>query len=214
MRRRTTGCLAAAIAALALAGPARAQQSQDDATGPGQAAHPGGAWRMPGEIRAPTGPWQMPGEIHAPTGPWQVPGDIQVPKGVQAVHASDAHCERRVSIVADALFDFDRAELRADAAETLAALGPEIAGAGKHPVIVEGHTDAIGGDAYNLKLSEQRARTVRDWLVRQGLVSPGTAIKGYGKSRPVAPNQTSDGRDIPENRQKNRRVEIAIDTCR
>jgi OOP family OmpA-OmpF porin len=75
-----------------------------------------------------------------------------------------------VTVVADALFDFDKSVLRNDAVETLTAVGPEIAKAGKHPLVVEGYTDAIGSDAYNLKLSEERARAVRDWLARQGFI--------------------------------------------
>ncbi len=201
-----------ALAVLANAGTATAQQGQGTA-GAAPGAPPGGAWQTPGEIHAPSGPWQTPGEIHAPTGPWQTPGEIQVPKGIQALRATDTTCERRVSVVADALFDFDKSVLRPDAVETLAALGPEIAKAGRHPVVVEGHTDNIGTDAYNLRLSEQRARTVRDWLARQGVIPADTPIKGYGKTRPVAPNQMPDARDNPEGRQKNRRVEVAINTC-
>src|SRR5438128_88754 len=79
------------------------------------------------EIRQPTGKWQVPGEIKQPTGPWHVPGDIQVPKGIQAVKSvAVSRCERRLSVVADALFDFDKANLRPDAEETLLAAGPEI----------------------------------------------------------------------------------------
>jgi outer membrane protein OmpA-like peptidoglycan-associated protein len=192
---------AAVIAMFALAGPALAQQGQ-------------GAWQTPGPIQQPKGPWRTPGEIQVPKGPWQVPGEIQVPKGIAAVKSLDTACERRVTVVADALFDFDKAEIRTDAAETLAAMAPEITRAGKHPVIVEGHTDAIGTEAYNMRLSEQRARAVRDWLAGQGTIPENAAIKGFGKTRPVAPNQTADGRDNPEGRQRNRRVEIAIDTCK
>ncbi|HET7446850.1 MAG TPA: hypothetical protein VFJ49_02865 [Methyloceanibacter sp.] len=50
-----------------------------------------------------------------PTGPWQKPGDIQVPKGIQAVHTTKDQCEERLSVVADALFDFDKSTLRPDA---------------------------------------------------------------------------------------------------
>lgn len=202
LRRCTTFLTMVIIALPALAFPAWAQQGQ-----------PGGSWQKPGEIQQPKGPWLKPGEIQQPKGPWQKPGEIQVPKGIQAVRSSDTSCERRVSVVADALFDFDKSDLRPDAVETLAALGPEIARAGQHPVVVEGHTDAIGTDAYNQPLSERRARAVRDWLARQGIIPATSPIKGYGKLRPVAPNQTQDGRDNPEGRQKNRRVDIAIDTC-
>jgi len=166
------------------------------------------------EIPQPKGTWQVPGEIKQPTGPWQKPGDIQVPKGIQAVRATVvSRCEQRLSVVADALFDFDKANLRTDAEETLAAAAPEIAKLGGKPSRIEGHTDGKGSDAYNLKLSEARASTVREWLAGRGVVPAATPIKGYGKSKPVAPNTTADGKDDPQGRQKNRRVEVVFDTC-
>src|SRR6478735_566176 len=74
---------------------------------------------------------------------WQTPGDIQVPKGNQAVKEQvDGKCIRRVTVVGDALFDFDKSALRGDAEVTLAAAGPEIAKAGGRKVTVIGHTDA------------------------------------------------------------------------
>ena len=181
---------------------------------PGPIQQPKGTWQVPGEIQQPKGTWQVPGEIQQPKGTWQVPGEIQVPKGIQAVRATAAGCERRLSVVGDALFDFDKSSLRPDAEETLAAAGPEIAKLGGKPSRIEGHTDAIGSDAYNMKLSEARATTVRDWLVGRGIVPATTPIKGYGKASPIAPNETSDGRDDPEGRQKNRRVEVVFDTCK
>jgi outer membrane protein OmpA-like peptidoglycan-associated protein len=166
------------------------------------------------EIRQPTGQWQVPGEIKQPTGKWQVPGDIQVPKGIRAVKAmAVSRCERRLTVVADALFDFDKANLRADAEETLAAATPEIRKIGGKAARVEGHTDAKGTDAYNIKLSEARATTVRDWMAKRDLIPTSTPIRGLGKSVPTAPNTTADGKDDPAGRQKNRRVEVVFDTC-
>jgi outer membrane protein OmpA-like peptidoglycan-associated protein len=63
-------------------------------------------------------------------------------------------------------------------------------------------------------LSEQRAATVRDWLAAHGYVPASTPIKGYGKADPVAPNTKPDGSDDPQGRQKNRRVEVVIQTCK
>jgi len=166
-----------------------------------------------GAIQQPTGSWQVPGAIQQPTGNWQVPGAIQVPKGIQAVHSFDEPCDKRLRVLGDALFDFDKATLRPDAEETLAAAGAEILKAGKHPVTIEGHTDSIGGADYNMALSENRARAVRDWLAAHGFIPAESAIKGYGKTRPIAPNTTPDGKDDPQGRQKNRRVEIVIATC-
>jgi hypothetical protein len=100
------------------------------------------------EVQQPKGTWQQPKEIQVPKGPWQEPGEIQVPKGIQAVTTIKEECEERLSVVADALFDFDKSSLRADAEETLDAAGPEIAKLGGKPSMIEGHTDSKGADEY------------------------------------------------------------------
>jgi outer membrane protein OmpA-like peptidoglycan-associated protein len=69
---------------------------------------------------------------------------------------------------------------------------------------VEGYTDSVGSDAFNQTLSEQRANAVRDYLIQQGLDPASIIATGYGKSNPVASN------DTPAGRQQNRRVEIII----
>ncbi len=118
----------------------------------------------------------------------------------------------RVTLDADVLFDFDRAELRRDAGPRLQRLMEEVSARIPRPAFrVEGHTDWIGSDAYNLRLSARRADSVRDWLVRQGGVPrPAVSTVGYGEGRPVAPNSTPEGRDDPEGRQRNRRVELLV----
>jgi outer membrane protein OmpA-like peptidoglycan-associated protein len=166
------------------------------------------------EVKPPGGNWQVPGEIQVPRGTWQVPGDIQVPKGIAAVKEVAAdNCITRVTVVGDALFDFDSANLRSDAAETLAAAGPVITKAGSGKLRIVGHTDARGDDAYNDRLSDARAKTVRDWLVAGGFVADGAAYEGRGERQPVAANTLPDGSDNPEGRQQNRRVEVEIDAC-
>jgi outer membrane protein OmpA-like peptidoglycan-associated protein len=196
---RTAAALAALACALATAGrDARAQT---------------GDVRQPAPIQQPAGTWQKPGEIQQPKGQWQQPGEIQVPKGIQAIRAHESACEQRLTTVADALFEFDKATLGADAEQTLAALGPQIAQRGQHPILIEGHTDSIGTDAHNQRLSEQRAAAVRGWLAAHQFVAASTPIKGYGKTRPIAPNTHPDGSDDPAGRQKNRRVEVVIKTC-
>lgn len=167
------------------------------------------------EVQQPKDKWQKPGEIQQPKGTWQQPGEIQVPKGIQAIKTAEEKCTKRFQVVADALFEFDKATLTPDAEETLNALLPLLAKAGRHPVTVEGHTDSKGADAYNKTLSEERAKTVRDWLVSKDAVPPGTAaVMGWGERRPIAPNAKPDGSDDPEGRQKNRRVEIVLDLCK
>jgi outer membrane protein OmpA-like peptidoglycan-associated protein len=173
-----------------------------------------GPIQKPGEIQQPKGTWQTPGEIQQPKGKWQTPGEIQVPRGIQAIKTQSERCQQRLSVVADALFEFDKATLHAQSEETLRALLPLLAKAGKHPISIEGHTDAIGAADYNQRLSEKRAQAVKDWLVAQQAVPVAAALKGYGKTKPVAPNTNPNGSDNPAGRQKNRRVEVVIDTCR
>lgn len=214
MRKPCLGLLLCLVTAI----PAAAQgtiQQPGPIQKPGEIQQPKGTIQTPGEIKAPRGTWQTPGEIQVPRGTWQVPGEIQVPKGIQAVKSIESSaCERRLSVVGDALFDFDKSGLRADAEETLSAALPEIRKLGGKPARVEGHTDAIGSDSYNQKLSEARAKIVRDWLAQRGAIPGATAIAGFGKTKPVAANATEDGKDYPQGRQQNRRVEVVFDSCR
>jgi outer membrane protein OmpA-like peptidoglycan-associated protein len=71
-------------------------------------------------------------------------------------------------------------------------------------VSVEGHTDSVGGDEYNQSLSELRAQAVRDYFVQQGIASSSVESHGYGKTAPIASNDTAEGR------QQNRRVELVL----
>ena len=77
-------------------------------------------------------------------------------------------------------------------------------------VSIEGHTDSIGTVAYNQRLSERRANAVKSYLVSRGVAADRLETVGYGKSQPIAPNTTPDGRDNPEGRAMNRRVELKI----
>lgn len=165
--------------------------------------------KKPGEVQQPKGTWQTPGAIQQPKGTWQTPGEIQKPGEIQRV---EERCRHRLVIAADALFEFDRDTLSPQAEATLAALGPQLAKE-NGVVTVEGHTDAKGSDDYNRKLSERRARAVRDWLAAHGHLAAATAAIGYGESNPVAPNAAADGSDDPAGRAKNRRVEVVVATC-
>jgi outer membrane protein OmpA-like peptidoglycan-associated protein len=106
--------------------------------------------------------------------------------------------------MADVLFDFGKYNLKPDAQIKLAKLTGVIQA---HPGLhlgIEGHTDNIGADEANMKLSQQRADTVREFLVQQGLLAETVTAVGFGKAEPVADNSTNEGR------QKNRRVEIIV----
>jgi outer membrane protein OmpA-like peptidoglycan-associated protein len=121
--------------------------------------------------------------------------------------------EVKIELDADVLFDFDKYSLRAEAANSLREVGEVAKSYGKSPMLIEGHTDGKGTHPYNMKLSDNRAASVKKWLVENAGVS-GSRIttRGWGETKPVAPNKNPDGSDNPAGRQKNRRVEITITT--
>ena len=106
--------------------------------------------------------------------------------------------------MSDVLFDTGKYSLRPLAREKLAKLAGIVSG---HPglrLAVEGYTDSVGGDDYNQQLSENRSNGVRDYLTQQGMAAGSVTAKGFGKTDPVASNDTAKGR------QQNRRVELVI----
>ena len=114
-----------------------------------------------------------------------------------------------IRLPGDALFAFDRYDIRPDADAVLRRVAQLIGKKPPRALSVEGHTDAIGLEGYNQALSMRRAQTVGHWLTSHKVVKPSAiSFKGWGKMRPIAPNSRSDGSDNPEGRQKNRRVEI------
>ena len=106
--------------------------------------------------------------------------------------------------MSDVLFETDKYALRAVARERLAKIaGIVLANPDLH-LVAEGHTDSVGTEAYNQQLSEQRAGSVKDYLVQQGIPSASVTSQGFGKSQPVASNDNAAGR------QQNRRVELVV----
>ena len=103
------------------------------------------------------------------------------------------------------LFDVDKYDVRPEAERALASLATVLKEADVKAFEVDGHTDSDAGDKHNQILSENRANAVKNFLTSQGITAEIT-IKGYGKTRPIASN------DTPEGKQKNRRVEIVIPT--
>jgi len=117
--------------------------------------------------------------------------------------------EIRIELPADILFDFDKFDIRKSAEPALEQAADILRRGARGAVTIDGHTDSKGAPAYNQKLSQQRADSVRKWLVeRQGLTKMKFVTKGFGATKPAAPNANADGSDNPEGRQKNRRVEI------
>jgi outer membrane protein OmpA-like peptidoglycan-associated protein len=109
-----------------------------------------------------------------------------------------------IASMSDVLFKTGSYELLPGARERLAKIsGIVIAHTGLH-LEVEGHTDSVGNDEYNQKLSENRAGAVRNYLVQQGIAENAIVSRGLGKTQPVATNDTTEGR------QQNRRVELVL----
>jgi OOP family OmpA-OmpF porin len=101
-------------------------------------------------------------------------------------------------------FDFDKANIRPDAAPILKEAATILKDNATLKVSVEGHTDAKGSDDYNLKLSMRRAAAVKAFLVKEGVAEGRLSTRGLGESQPVASNETDDGRA------QNRRVELKV----
>ena len=106
--------------------------------------------------------------------------------------------------LSDVLFDTGKYSLRPGTREKLAKIAGIVV---SHPGLkleVEGHTDSVGGDEYNQRLSENRANSVRDYLIQQGVEGETITAQGFGESQPVASNDTAAGK------QQNRRVELVV----
>jgi len=125
----------------------------------------------------------------------------QIP-GVEVTRPAEN--EIAVRLTNDILFDFNSSALRPESRDTLRDLASNFRQYPDEEISVEGHTDNVGSDEYNQRLSEQRAYSVRDYLVDQGVASQHLTAVGFGKLRPKESNET------PEGRQLNRRVEIHI----
>ena len=123
---------------------------------------------------------------------------------------SGAPCGFVITLNDAVLFDFDKSNIRPDAAKVLDSLATALGKVNAAGMEIRGHTDAKGSDDYNLGLSERRAQSVVQALQQRGAAANASA-KGYGESLPVAPNEVG-GKDNPAGRQLNRRVEIFVRT--
>jgi OOP family OmpA-OmpF porin len=110
----------------------------------------------------------------------------------------------KVTYAADAFFDFDKAVLKPEGRAKLDDLVSKIQGINLEVVIAVGHTDSVGSDAYNQRLSVRRAEAVKAYLVSKGIERNRVYTEGKGEKQPVADNKTAEGRA------KNRRVEIEV----
>ena len=110
----------------------------------------------------------------------------------------------KVTFAADAFFDFDKAVLKPEGKAKLDELASKVQGINLEVIVAVGHTDSVGSDAYNQKLSERRAQAVKGYLESKGIDKSRVYTEGKGEKQPVADNKTKDGRA------QNRRVEIEV----
>ena len=109
-----------------------------------------------------------------------------------------------MTYAADAFFDFDKAVLKPEGKAKLDDLTDKVKGINLEVIIAVGHTDSVGTDTYNQKLSVKRAEAVKAYLVSKGIEKNRVYTEGKGEKQPVADNKTAEGRA------KNRRVEIEV----
>ncbi|MCO5976656.1 OmpA family protein [Ideonella sp. NS12-5] len=145
-------------------------------------------------VPAPAAPAPAPAPAAAPA-----PAPAPAPAAVPAAPTSE-----KVTYAADAFFDFDKATLKPAAKEKLDDLVSKTSGMNLEVIIAVGHTDSVGSDAYNQKLSVKRADSVKAYLVSKGIEKTRVYTEGKGEKQPVASNKTAEGRA------KNRRVEIEV----
>ena len=144
------------------------------------------------------------GKCVAPPPPAVVVQTPVAPVVAPPVAVAPVPTSEKVSFSADAFFDFDKSTLKTEGKEKLDDLAMKLQGINLEVIIAVGHTDSIGTDAYNEKLSMRRANSVKAYLQGKGIEASRIYTEGKGEKQPVESNATSEGRA------KNRRVEIEV----
>jgi len=143
-------------------------------------------------------------EAPAPVAPAPAPAPVAPAPAPAPAPIAPVPSSEKVTYAADAFFDFNKADLKQEAKTKLDDLVSKTKEINLEVIIAVGHTDSIGGDAYNDKLSVKRAESIKTYLTSKGVEANRVYTEGKGKKQPVADNKTAEGRA------KNRRVEIEV----
>ncbi|GIW43349.1 MAG: hypothetical protein KatS3mg077_0631 [Candidatus Binatia bacterium] len=157
----------------------------------------------PSDARWAVGGISMKYRFEAPAAP--PPPPPPPPPVAQAAPPPPPPPAKRKIVLRGVNFDFDKATIRPDAARILDEAVATLKAEPDVEVLIVGHTDSVGSEAYNQRLSVRRAQAVKDYLVRHGIAASRLQVKGMGESQPVASNDTAEGRA------QNRRVELLVE---
>jgi OOP family OmpA-OmpF porin len=113
-------------------------------------------------------------------------------------------------VIKNVLYDFAKSTLRPESEKVLDEIVKILVDNPTIKIELSAHTDSVGSDAYNLKLSQDRAQSCVDYMITKGIADNRIFAKGYGKTRPIAPNSLPNGKDNPDGRQLNRRTEFTV----
>ena len=142
--------------------------------------------------------------VAAAAAPAAAPAEAPAAAAPAAKPAPAPAVATKVTYAADAFFDFDKSVLKPEGKAKLDDLASKVKDINLEVIIAVGHTDSVGSDAYNQKLSVRRSEAVKAYLVSKGIEKNRVYTEGKGEKQPVADNKTKEGRA------KNRRVEIEV----
>ncbi len=212
--------LALLVAAAALASAAGAQSIDNWRNGSSEIVWKNGSneycWRdanwtpataakdCDGALKPPPPPPPAPAPVVEAPPPPPAPVAAPAPPPPPPAPAPQPPAATKVTYAADAFFDFNKSVVKPEGKAKLDDLVGKIAGVNLEVIIAVGHTDSVGGDVYNQKLSVARAEAVKAYLVSKGVEKNRVYTEGKGEKQPVADNKTAEGRA------KNRRVEIEV----
>jgi outer membrane protein OmpA-like peptidoglycan-associated protein len=130
---------------------------------------------------------------------------------IRGLEMNETKIEVKIELSGDRLFDFDKWDIRPSAEPMLQRVADVMKQYPNATVLIEGHTGSVGLHIRNITLSQKRADSVKNCLIKKGGIDgKRIATRGWAETKPVAPNKKPDGSDDPEGRHRNRRVEITV----